>query len=93
MMQDTNMTLMRHDAAMLAAELRTADLRQAYKDAKARMATAKADYNKAFKKTYFDAFEALKDKEPEKAFNAAYSEQVAHAKEDFDKAHDALKDK
>jgi hypothetical protein len=89
MMQDTNMTLMRHDAAMLAAELGTANLQQTYRDTKARLAVDKAAYNKAFKQIYFDTFEALKDKEPEpeKAFNAAYSERVAHAKADFDEAH------
>ena len=63
MMQDSNVILAHHDAAMLAAELGTANLRQAFNDAKARMVTAKADYNKAFHQTYFDAFEALKDKD------------------------------
>ena len=85
--------LLRHEAAILSAELATVNQRQAYKDAKACLATAKTAYEKDYEHAYFKAFEALKDKRAEKDFNAAYGEHVAHAKADFDKAYDALRDK
>jgi hypothetical protein len=63
MPERVTMATMRHEAAVLSAECVTANLRQAFNDAKAHMVTAKADYNKAFHEAYYKAYDALKDKD------------------------------
>ena len=53
---------MRHEAAILSAELATANLRQTYNDAKARLAAVKTAFEKEYDHAYYKAYEALKDR-------------------------------
>jgi hypothetical protein len=62
MTERVTMATMRHEAATLAAEFRTSNLQQAYRDTKARLAVDKAAYEKAYHEAYYKAYDLLKDK-------------------------------
>lgn len=59
----SGMNLMRHEAALTAAECATVNLQQAIDDAQAILTIAKAEYAKEYQYAYFKAFELLKDRE------------------------------
>lgn len=57
------MSRMRHEAAIMSAECMTAKLQQTIDELQLRLARAKVDFGKAYNAAYYEALEALKDKD------------------------------